>query len=121
MPHAGLQKAEGLGEGTFISAGHSPGNFGVSKEDLYGLTSQTRRAAMSVPSNIAEGCGRGGKAELGRFLRIAAGSASEPEYHLLLARDLTLLNPTDHKRLAGQVAEIKQMLTSFIQKLRTDD
>ena len=91
------------------------------KEELHGLTSQTRRAAISVPSNIAEGCGRGGRAELGRFLRIATGSASELEYHLILAHDLTLLNIADHKRLAGQVVEIKQMLAALIRKLKTDD
>jgi four helix bundle protein len=57
------------------------------KEELYGLTSQVRRAAASVPANIAEACGRGGNAEFARFIRIAMGSASELEYHLLLAHN----------------------------------
>jgi len=89
-------------------------------EEKYGLTSQIRRASTSVPANIAEGCGRYGDAELARFLQIAAGSASELEYHLLLARDLKLLGGSDHERLTGEVTEIKRMLTSFIQKLKAE-
>ncbi|HXJ93219.1 MAG TPA: four helix bundle protein [Terriglobia bacterium] len=58
------------------------------RDELYGLTSQTRRAAASVAANIAEGCGRMGGAEFSRFLQIAMGSASELEFHLLLAHDL---------------------------------
>jgi four helix bundle protein len=90
------------------------------KTKLYGLTSQMRRACVSIPANIAEGCGRGGDAELARFLQIAMGSASELEYHLLLARDLSLLNSPDYERLTGGVTEVKRMLTSFIQKLKAD-
>ena len=90
------------------------------KTELYGLTSQIRRACASIPANIAEGCGRGGDAELARFLQIAMGSASELEYHLLLARDLSLLNSPDYERLAGGVTEVKRMLTSFIQRLKAD-
>jgi len=58
------------------------------KEELYGLTSQLRGASASIPANIAEGCGRGGKSELAPYLQLARGSASEVEYHLLLAPDL---------------------------------
>lgn len=58
------------------------------REEQYGLTSQLRRAAASIPTNLAEGCGRYGDAELARFVGIAAGSASEVEYLLMLARDL---------------------------------
>ena len=61
---------------------------GFPKDELYGLTSQIRRSSVSIPTNIVEGCGRNGNAELARFLHIASGSASELEYHLLLARDL---------------------------------
>jgi four helix bundle protein len=65
------------------------GNF--PREETYGLTAQLRRCSASIPANIAEGCGRSGDAELGRFMLIAMGSASELEYHLLLARDLGYL------------------------------
>ncbi|MBI5411313.1 MAG: four helix bundle protein [Nitrospirae bacterium] len=90
------------------------------RSEVYGLTSQIRRSCASIPANIAEGCGRNGDAELGRFLQIAMGSASELEYHLLLARDLNFLKSTEHEHVAGEVAEIKRMLTSFIQKLKAD-
>ena len=63
------------------------------REETYGLASQIRRAASSIPSNIAEGCGRDGDPELARFCIIARGSASELEYQLLLGRDLKLLQP----------------------------
>ena len=88
------------------------------KEELYGLTSQTRRAAISIPANIVEGCGRDGGADLARFLQIAAGSASELEYHLLLAHDLQFLDGKTWKGLIGTVCEVKQMLTSLMQKVR---
>lgn len=90
------------------------------KEELYGLTSQIRRACASIPANIAEGCGRKGEAELARFLQIAMGSASELEYHLLLAHDLNLLQAKDYESLANDVTEIKRMLASFIQKLNAE-
>jgi four helix bundle protein len=58
------------------------------KDELYGLTSQVRRAASSVPANLAEGCGRETDAEFVRFCQVAFGSANELEYHLLLSKDL---------------------------------
>src|SRR5712692_1476821 len=79
--------------------------------ERYGLTSQMRRSAASIPANIAEGCGRGGNAELRQFLRVAGGSASELEYHLLLAHDLRLLGEDDYRNLDSQVTEVKRMLT----------
>lgn len=90
------------------------------RDETYGLTSQIRRSSVSVPANIAEGCGRNGDAELTRFLQIAMGSASELDYHLMLARDLNLLNGSDYAQLASEVGEVKRMLTSFVQKLKAD-
>ena len=90
------------------------------KDELYGLTSQIRRSASSVGANIAEGCDRKSKGELGRFMLIALGSASELEYHLLLARDLDFLNSPDYQRLELEVVEVKRMLSSLIRKLRAD-
>lgn len=90
------------------------------REELYGLTSQLRRARSSIPANIAEGCGRNGDNELRRFLEIAMGSASELEYHLLLTRDLKMLEPTHYDSLTDQTCEVKRMLSAFIQKLKAD-
>jgi four helix bundle protein len=93
---------------------------GFPRDELYGLTNQIRRSASSIPANIAEGCGRDGEAELARFLRIAMGSASELEYHLLLASDLNFLAKSEYERLANDVVEVKRMLASFIQKLTAE-
>jgi len=90
------------------------------KEELYGLTAQIRRSCSSIPANIAEGCGRHGDAELARFLQIALGSASELEYHLLLAHDLGLLNDAAYEILSSETKEVKQMLTGFIKKLKAE-
>jgi len=89
-------------------------------EEKYALTHQIRRAATSIPTNIAEGCGRGGEKELARFLQISMGSASELEYHLLLCKDLGLLDTSLHHDLEKQTTEVKRMLTSFIKKLTAD-
>lgn len=88
------------------------------KEELYGLTSQLRRAATSIPANIAEGYGRSGDPELARFLTIAIGSANELDYHLLLARDLGYLEPSDFNRLAAEAQGVARMLSSFITRVR---
>ncbi len=90
------------------------------KDELYGLRSQMRRASVSIPTNIAEGCGRDGDKDFARFLQIAMGSASELEYHVLLARDLDLLKSRAYEALTGEIVEVKRMLASFIRKLRAD-
>lgn len=90
------------------------------REEIYTLTSQMRRAAISIGANIAEGTCRRGDADFARFLQIAFGSASELEYECLLANDLRLLEPTDHSDLSGEVQEVKRMLAALIQKLRAD-
>ena len=84
------------------------------KEELYGLTSQLRRAAVSVGANIAEGCGRRSDGEFIRFLQIARGSASEMEHHLLLARDLKFLANETHRDLEKKLLEVQRMLTSLV-------
>ena len=88
------------------------------KEELYGLTSQLRRSAASIGANIAEGSGRRSDGEFARFLQIARGSASELEYHLLLARDLRLLQEDAFHRLDTQVTEVQRMLTSLVQRVQ---
>lgn len=88
--------------------------------ELYGLTSQMRRAAVSVGSNLAEGCGRQSDAEFGRFAQIALGSVCELDYQVLLSRDLELLDANSHDRLAALVDEIRRMLIGLLQKLRVD-
>src|SRR5512143_1988276 len=88
------------------------------KEELYGLTSQIRRASSSIPANIAEGCGRSGNTELKQFLNIALGSASELEYHLLLARDLAYLSAAEYEKLVNNTIEVKKMLATLIAKVK---
>jgi four helix bundle protein len=90
---------------------------GFPDDERYGLTAHLRKSAISIASNVAEGCGREGERELARFLGIAAGSASETEYQLLLARDLGHLTPEVHQKLDAQTREVGRMLASFMQKL----
>ncbi|MBI4654993.1 MAG: four helix bundle protein [Nitrospirae bacterium] len=91
---------------------------GFPREEMYGLTSQIRRACASIPTNISEGCGRSRDTELARFIEIAIGSASELEYLLLLCCDLELINKQDFKLLMAEIVEVKKMLISFFKKLR---
>lgn len=87
------------------------------KEELYGLTNQMRRSASSIPSNIAEGCGRNTQPQFARFLNIAFGSASELEYQIILSKDLELINDQIFKEQIESVTEIKRMLFSLLQKV----
>jgi len=88
------------------------------KSELYGLTNQIRRASVSIPSNIAEGCGRSGGFDFSRFLVIALGSASELEYHLMLSNDLGFLSASNYAKLSKDITYIKRMLTNFIKKIK---
>ncbi len=88
------------------------------REEVYGLTSQLRRSAASIAANIAEGCGRRSDRELARFLQIARGSASETEYHLLLAKDLGFLKECTFRDVQQKVFEIQRMLTGLVQKVQ---
>ncbi len=89
------------------------------KEEMYGLSSQIRRASASIGANIAEGCGRRSDPEMKRFVQIARGSASELEYHLLLARDLQLLTVDEFEKLEAKILEVQRMLASLSQRLGT--
>ena len=90
------------------------------RDERFGLTSQIRRSASSVPSNIAEGCGTGSDADFARFLQIAMRSACELEYFLLLSHDLGLLDRQIYCDVESKTIEIKRMLVSLIQKLKAD-
>lgn len=89
------------------------------KDEMYGLTSQIRRAAVSIPSNIAEGSGRAGDGDLIRFLHIASGSAHEVDYQLLLVRDLGMLENDFYLQLEREIVEIKRMLGGLIHSLES--
>lgn len=90
------------------------------RQELFGLSSQMRRCSASIGANMAEGCGKRGNNEFQRFLQIASGSASELDYHVLLARDLGFLQAAEYQRLAVQLAELRKMLTSLLQKVERD-
>ena len=87
-------------------------------EELYGQTNQIRRAVASIPANIAEGCGRNSRAELAQFLNIAAGSASEVEYEILLAKDTGYLSTDQYEFLAKEISEIRSMIKKYMSQLR---
>src|SRR5688500_15697431 len=89
------------------------------KEEVYGLISQMRRSSASIPTNIAEGCGRNSNAEMKRFLIIATGSASELEYLLILSKDLQYLSETSCKELQTELIEVRKMIYAFIKYLPT--
>ena len=89
------------------------------KEELYGVTSQIRRAALSIPTNIAEGCGRKGDVEFSRFLVISLGSASELDYLLQIAFELGYYG-IGEEEIRKEIKELKHMLNSFIMKIRNE-
>lgn len=90
------------------------------RDEQYALTSQLRRAAASVPTNIAEGSAAPGGREFGRYLSIALGSATELEYHLVLARDLGYLPHEHHAGLDARLAEVKRMIVSLRRSVTSD-
>ena len=87
-------------------------------DERYGITSQLRRAAASIPANLAEACGRGGRKEFSRFVQIAMGSASEAEYHILLAKDLGYLAAHEYDLVCRSIQEVKRMLASLLKRAR---
>ena len=89
------------------------------REELFCLTQQMRRSSSSIPTNIAEGCGRGTAPDFARFLQIAMGSACELEYQLILARDLKYLPAERHPDYDAEVCEVKRMLASLLDRVRS--
>ena len=90
------------------------------REEIYGLISQIRRACASIPTNIAEGCGRESRADFARYLQIAMGSASETEYLILLAHDLKYLNANQCAELIDTIVSIKKMLIGLLRNIKAD-
>ena len=88
------------------------------KEEIYGLTSQMRRSSSSIPTNIAEGCGRHSSTELKRFLIIAAGSTSELQYQFILSKDLGYMTETIFKELSDEISQIRKMIFSYCERLK---
>ena len=90
------------------------------KQELHSLTNQIQRAAVSIPANIAEGCGKDSDAELKRYFSIAMGSAGELEYLLLLAHDLGYLQASVYQSIQSNLVETRKMLNVFIQTLKVN-
>ena len=87
------------------------------KDETYNLVSQIRRSSLSIPTNIAEGCGRNSDKEFNQFLNIALGSATETEYLILLAKDLNYLNEVNYLLLDQQINTIKSKIYTLKNKL----
>ena len=91
---------------------------GSPKPEMFGLSSQIRRAGASVPTNLAEGCGRWGDGDMGRFIQIAMGSASEVAYLILLAKDWGYFETVEYEHLSADLNEVRRMLTAFYKRVR---
>lgn len=91
------------------------------REEQFGLTSQTRRAAVSIPANIAEGYGRGTRPAYASFVRIAQGSLKELETHLLIGERVGFISTGDIQPLLADADELGRMLRSLLNKLRPID
>jgi len=88
-------------------------------DELYGLTSQIRRSSASIPTNIAEGCGRDSQAEMIHFFQLAMGSSSELEYQLILAHELQYITEGAYKDVSTELIEIRRMLNTYTRKLKS--
>ena len=89
------------------------------KEEQFNLVSQIRRATLSIPTNIAEGCGRETQKELVRFLYISSGSAHELDYLILVSTELNLIQDEKAKYLLHEIDQIKKMLAALINKIKS--
>jgi four helix bundle protein len=90
-------------------------------DERFGLISQIRRSASSIPANLAEACGRGSSRDFGRFVQIALGSAAETEYHVLLSQDLGYLANSDSQVALEAIQEVKRMLSALLKSARNRD
>jgi len=88
------------------------------KTETYSLVNQMKRSASSIPTNIAEGCGRNSNSDLAYFLNIALGSSNEIDYQVLLVKDLGYISQESYETLESQIGEIKAMLINLISKVR---
>ena len=87
------------------------------REETFNLVSQIKRSSSSIPTNIAEGCGRKSDKDFSRFLYISFGSANELEYQMLLSKDLDFISAEDYEKIQLQTEEIKKMLSALIKTL----
>ncbi len=101
------QKADELAYQIYIATKEFP------KDEIYGITSQLRRASLSVPTNLVEGCGRQGRRETKQFVNIALGSLAETEYYLDFCLRLEYLSPFKHKKLQALRQEVGNLLWRF--------
>ena len=90
------------------------------REEMFGLTSQIRRSVASIPTNIAEGCGRNGKTDTAHFIQIAIGSLCETEYHIILAHDLKYISESNYINFIDKLNSLRRMMITFNNLLRND-
>ena len=93
---------------------------GFPLEERYGVTSQLRRAVISVPTNIAEGSKRAAARDYAHFLNIAQGSLAETEYLILLCRDLSFLKPSEASKFLAEVSQLLRMLHALRETVRSE-
>ncbi len=105
------QKAHGLVMKVYNCTKYYP------KDEMYGLTSQLRRAAVSIPSNISEGKARGSSKEYVRFLRIARGSLEEVKYQVYLSKELTYITIDEYEELSNLCEEVGKLINYTINKI----
>jgi four helix bundle protein len=91
------------------------------KHEIYSLTNQIRRSSMSMPANIAEGCGRSTSADFARFLEISLSSGFETEHHLIFSYDLGYLSGKDYNLLLKEIDELKKMISSYMLSVRENN
>ena len=106
------EKAHRLTLAVYRGTAHFP------KAELFGLTSQIRRSSVSIEANLAEGCGRRSDGEMARYVQIAMGSGSELSCHLLLARDLGLMNSGEYSALYESTNEVLRMLSALSDRVK---